>query len=122
MQLGHGLIGPSGDDGAGVDLLARIFILPVLPETGKGKEVLVLGPNAVRLFLLLPCPFPLKKAAGRDQTAVPFGRCLVGRLGEDGFGPCIDHFVADPFVLDGTAKNRFTFVCYKTEAISLCLY
>jgi hypothetical protein len=42
VQLDHGLVGPGGDDGAGVDLFVSLLVLPVLPQPGEGKEAIVI--------------------------------------------------------------------------------
>lgn len=97
MDVSDDLIGPGGNDRAGVKFLA-VRRRPRVKQAGKGKQFPAPHGYTHRLFSTVHL-LPLEKAGRRDHTALAFKQSPKSWLLLQRFGARVDHLVADVIVL-----------------------
>jgi len=98
VNIFYGIVGIRGDDSEGSDdliLTLLVFSFPMFPKTSHGQRLAVFPMNEIGLFRAFPLFFPFEKSqCGHQAPPVVKGRFETS-FGSHGFGPGVDHAVAD---------------------------
>ncbi len=97
VDVSDDLIGPGGNDRAGVKFLA-VRRRPGVKKAGKGERFSVPHGNSHRLFASVHL-LPLVEAVGGDHAALAFKQPPKSRLLLQRFGARVDHLVSDLLIL-----------------------